>query len=343
MGARGTLARRVRRRGAVLLVLGLVAGLTTGDGLSPAGASPGAALEREDDDPRDGWLPASEGGEPEELAGPRRLGFDDVPQEDPPRRPQPMPEPRRVREVPERRRANSRVFELEDGRLQQELSSAPIHYRDAAGGWQPIDVAIGRSSRPGFALGNETNAFRTYFGSNPGGLVRLEAEGGAVTLGLPDAWPGNPVAEENRVRYADGLGSGLDLTYEVTAESLKESVVVRSRPAGDGDLSVRFDLQAEGLRARQRDDGSIVFERPDGDGGAVLVMPAPFMMDATEDAESPYGHAWSSDVSQTLSEDGRSVTLTADGEWLRAEEREYPVVIDPTIRSRPRRPNRRTR
>ncbi len=64
--------------------------------------------------------------------------------------------------------------------------------------------------------------------------------------------PGNPVVDKNRVTYANGLGQGLDLAYEVTSESLKESVVVNARPAGDGDLSVRFDLQVEGLQARQR-------------------------------------------------------------------------------------------
>jgi RHS repeat-associated protein len=330
-----SLGRRLCRRGAVLVVASLVAGLAPGETLSAAGAAPAVPPQRQADDPRDGWRPASEGGEPEELAADRQLGTQAVPRVAPERRPEPKPEPRRVREVPERRTANSRSFELSDGRVQEELSAAPLHYRNGAGQWQPIDVTVGRSPRAGFTVGNETNAFRTYFGNNPRGLVRLEAAGAAVTLGVPDARPGNPVAEQNRVTYANGLGQGVDLAYEVTSESLKESVVLRSRPAGEGDLSVTFDLGVEGLEARQREDGSIVFEHPGGDGGPVLIMPAPFMMDVAEDLESPYGRAWSPAVSQTLSADGRSVTLTADGEWLRAAEREFPVVIDPTIRIAP--------
>jgi len=309
--------------------MGMLAGLGTAGGPVAPGVVAAAADE---DDPRGGWLPASEGGEPEDLQGPRRFAEDAVPRDG--RMPEARPaEPvRRVREIPERRTESSKVFQLSDGSLQQELSAGPQHYRDAAGRWQPIDTTVGRSGRPGFALGNETNGFRTYFGANPSELVRFETDHGAVSLSTPGAQPGNPAADKNTVTYANGMGQGRDLAYEVQPEALKESIVLRSRPAGEGDVTVEFGLGLEGLVARPREDGSIAFERPGGDGGPLLVIPAPFMTDAADDVGSPYGTAWSPDVTQELSEDGTRLTITADGEWLRAPEREYPVVIDPTIR-----------
>jgi hypothetical protein len=64
--------------------------------------------------------------------------------------------------------------------------------------------------------------------------------------------PGNPVVDKNRVTYANGLGQGLDLAYEVTSGSLKESVVVNARPAGDGDLSVRSTCRSRASRRSWR-------------------------------------------------------------------------------------------
>lgn len=331
-GARRSLGRLVGRRSVVLLVvMAILAGLAPASQLSPAAAQ-GTAAGRGADDPRDGWRPASEGGEPEELDGPRKFAEGGVPREDPAPTAKKLPPAKRVKEIPERRTANSKVFQLEDGRVQEELSAAPLHYRDEQGRWQPIDPKVAPSSRPGFTLGNVTNGFRTFFGEDPTALVRFETDKGAVTLATPDATPGKPVAKDNKVTYADGIRPGVDLAYEVTPESLKESIVLEAAPAGDDDVVVEFDLNVEGLEARQRDDGAVVFGRPGGDGDDVMMIPAPFMMDAADDAASPYGKAWSPKVTQTLSADGKSLTLTADGEWLRAEEREYPVVIDPTIR-----------
>ncbi|MGW2766229.1 golvesin C-terminal-like domain-containing protein [Streptomyces sp. NPDC001275] len=57
------------------------------------------------------------------------------------------------------------------------------------------------------------------------------------------------------------------------------------------------------------------------------------MTDARKDASSPYGYSYSPKVSQKLVRDGKGwkITVTPDAGWLAAKERQYPVVIDPTI------------
>ena len=63
----------------------------------------------------------------------------------------------------------------------------------------------------------------------------------------------------------------------------------------------------------------------DENGEAHYEIPAPYMVDAIG--------VYSDQVSFTLSEDARGYVLTveADKEWINAEDREFPVNIDPTL------------
>jgi RHS repeat-associated protein len=288
-------------------------------------------------DPRNGWRPASEGGGGGGRdAQPRVFSENGVPRNDQAPRAKAWQPEKRVGELTARRSATSRVFQLADGRLQQELSTTPLHYRAKDGSWQPVDTKVTSTDRRGYAFGNESNAFRSFFGTKADELVLLETDEGSVRLGAPQAQSGRPLVDGSGVTYADALGAGVNLSYDVTAESLKEKIVLASRPTSPGDVSFRFSLQVTGLQAKERADGSIVFVKG-GDAPPVLVMPKPFMMDAAEDASSPYGKAWSDAVSQSLSGSGSQLTVmvTADGEWLADPARKYPVVIDPTIKIAP--------
>lgn len=287
-------------------------------------------------DPRSGWRPASEGGGGGGDVRPRVFSANGVPRSDPAPKAEAWRSEKRVRELTTKRSATSRVFQLADGRLQQELSSTPLHYRAKNGSWQPVDTNVTRTDRRGYEFGNERNAFRSFFGTKKGELVLLETDEGSVRLGAAQAQPGRPLVDGSSVTYADAFGAGVDLSYDVTAESLKEKLVLASRPAAPGDVSFRFNLQIAGLQAEERRDGSIVFVKG-GDAPPVLVMPKPFMMDSAEDTSSPHGRAWSDAVSQSLSGHGSHVTITvtADGQWLADPKRRYPVVIDPTIKIAP--------
>ncbi len=52
------------------------------------------------------------------------------------------PKPRRVRELAKRRTANARVYKLSDGRLEADISAAPVNYADP-----PWPVAADRHHR----------------------------------------------------------------------------------------------------------------------------------------------------------------------------------------------------
>lgn len=244
-----------------------------------------------------------------------------------------MPEPKRVREVPERRTANASFFQLADGRTQAEVSSTPVHYRDAAGRWQPIDTRLVRVDA---GYGNSTNTFASRFGTTSTGLARFDLDGRTVAVGV--AGPQRPLvptaAAGDTVRYPAAFGDGADLAYRVTGTAMKGAIVLTRPPAED---SFTLTLDLNGVTARQLPDGAIGFFVPERDTQPLLVMPKPFMYDAKGDSRSPYGAAWSGAVSQTLrQENGRAmVVVRADRGWLTDPARAYPVTIDPTIKIQP--------
>ena len=275
------------------------------------------------------------GEEPVVAAAPARQ----LPQVGPVARPaaaKPAGPPRRVRELAGRRSATQRVFQLSDGRMQAEVSAAPLYWRDAKGGWQPIDTRVrAASGRAGAAYQNQTNTFQSSFGTRSDGLVGFELGGGRVSVGL--AGQGRALAPQvagDTVTYRDALAGGGDLQYQVTREALKERIVL-DHPLADPTFT--FGLRLQGVQARQLGDGSIGFYPADGDGGLLFSMPRPFMTDATDDPSSPHGKAFSDQVTQTVSQHGSlvQVSVHADPAWLNSPQRRWPVVIDPTIKIAP--------
>ena len=238
------------------------------------------------------------------------------------------PEQKRVREVPGKRTANGRVYQLSDGRLQAEISQVPVHYRDAKGRWQPIDTRVRSTDRAGFVRGNTTNTFTSLFGSRSDRLVRFEKDGRAVELGLSGAAKSvTPTVDGSQVTFPDAAG-GADVVYQVTSTEVKEKIVLKAAPAGP--VSYTFTVDTKGLTARPEADGSISFVTQAA-GRPVLTMPAPYMYDSAATS------ATSTKVTQTVAQAGGETTITvaADAAWLADPARVYPVVVDPTIKIQP--------
>lgn len=239
---------------------------------------------------------------------------------------------KRVKELTGRRTPEARFWRMSDGRVEAELAAAPTSYETRGGAWKPIDTAVTESDAEGYAYANTTNLARSYFGDSADRLLKVEAElGQSVTFGLKDADGAlKPQAGKNTVTYEDAV-DGADLSYRVGAGEVKEDIVLDERP--DGPVSFTFSLEVtDGLTPKARKDGSVAFFH-ETRRAPVLVIPAPFMTDAAKDDSSPYGHVWSPKVTQKLSRDGKGweLTITPDAKWLAADERRYPVKVDPTI------------
>jgi hypothetical protein len=246
-----------------------------------------------------------------------------------------VPEPVRVGELPGLATETATFFELSDGRVEAEVSAAPVRYRDGDGVLRPIDTTVVAGSREGVAFENVTNSFASYFGESSDELASFELDGRSVRVGLPGGV--RPVAVEadgGTVSFEDAVAPGVDVRYRVTGGVLKEEIVLARPPAG---VEYVFTLELAGLTARERPDGSIGFWSGDTDVEPLLVMPPPFMFDSADVPGSPYGSAWSPGVSQELRRDasGLSVVVSVDQGWLVDPGRVYPVVVDPTIKIQP--------
>lgn len=139
-----------------------------------------------------------------------------------PAEPKVRPPHKRVRELTDKRTATSRVYLMSDGRTQAEISAVPVHYKDAKGRLQPIDTTVRPTSEKGYVQGNRTNTFTSLFGDDSRDLVRFEAGGRSIELGLTGADRTlTPKVSGSTVTYP-GLGDNADLVYDVTSTALKE-------------------------------------------------------------------------------------------------------------------------
>jgi RHS repeat-associated protein len=244
----------------------------------------------------------------------------------------PDPHAKRVKELTERRTANSSAYRMSDGSVQQEVSAVPVHYRDAKGAWQPIDSTLKPVSHNGFTVGARANAFQTYFSAKASSLVRLELGSASVQVGADGATTKAPKTSGSSVSYP-GAYPGADLSYQVGAGGVKESIVLSGPPSAG--QSYAFTVKVGGgLVAEQLPGGAIVLHGTESDT-PVFTIPAPYMADSKADRASPYGKVYSRKVSQAMSFDAAAgtlrVTVTPDAGWLGDPKRVYPVTVDPTF------------
>ncbi len=320
----------------VFLVLTLAVGTVQPPALAttPAPAAP--------QDVRGDWRPESERGWVDDVkdwfAGkestpqPRELGIAAVPRRDPAPEGKALPPARRVKELTAERSAYGKVFLLADGRRQAEVSAEPLHYRDGDGTWQPVKTAIAASERAGFPYANRINGFVSSFGDEPGAVLRLEADGAAMTLGADGVRAGRPRVSGDTATYA--YGDGAKLEYQVRPSGVEQRLVLTSAPRS---ASYGFTVRAEGLRAWQRPDGSIALYRGEFDGRPVMEIPKPSLTDARDDDASPYGKAFSDKATQSMRWDAAAgllrVTVTVDQAWTADPARRYPVTLSRLVKA----------
>ena len=111
-----------------------------------------------------------------------------------------------------------------------------------------------------------------------------------------------------------------DLLYTAFGHNIKEQIVV-NKPQ----TAYRYDflLDLDGLTATLNEDGSVSFV--DTEENLVYRIPVPFM----EDEAGVLSDAVEFVLSETTQ--GLVLTVEADAAWINADEREFPVKIDPSF------------
>ncbi|MBQ4140114.1 MAG: Ig-like domain-containing protein [Clostridia bacterium] len=125
------------------------------------------------------------------------------------------------------------------------------------------------------------------------------------------------------IRYNGVFNESVDIRYSVLHGKVEEDIILNSANAIS---SYILTVNTNGLNAVGGEDGSVRFIKADGE--TVFNLDAPWMTDAAL--------AVSHDIAVEVVQKGSVayIIYTPDAEWLNAESRLYPVLIDPSFTSR---------
>ena len=126
---------------------------------------------------------------------------------------------------------------------------------------------------------------------------------------------------QSRLRYAK-VFEDTDVTYDLDSNTVKESIILNSYSSTL--RGYRYTLNVGQLVPVLDEDGQITFYDAKREN-VVMVMPEPYLLDSAQEMNT--------DIQVQLTGSGSTYTLTylLPTQWLAAEERQWPVILDPVV------------
>ncbi len=220
-------------------------------------------------------------------------------------------------EVPALRTESSRTYRKADGSYQAQVSAGPVNYRDASGDWKPIDTDLASDGDGG--LETTEAAAKVSLPESLDDPAKVTAGSRWVSFEMAGA-DGEvvPTADESTATYKDVL-DGVDASYDAQPTGVKETLTLADASAP---TSYRYALDASsGLAPALLENGTVVFR--DGAGVTRFWLPAPTVQEAGADSPT------TDHVAYRLSDDGRTLTVAVDPDWL--AQAAFPVQVDPSV------------
>ena len=218
------------------------------------------------------------------------------------------------------------VLEDAQGIRKLDYSTEPLNLRDSFGVWKSVDRRL-RAGKAGFETGLHPLSPKFASSCSPSATVVLTSGDRTFSMGAVGSAKSAGSLEGSVLRYADAL-PGADLTYETTNGSVKETLVLKSRPSSKT-TSWKFNVSAPGLTPSSNADGGLDFS--DSSGAVVFTVPRVAVSDSSgvSGVREPvwtYG-------SLTAAPSGSNwvVTVGVASQWLQDSSRVYPVLVDPTV------------
>jgi len=257
-----------------------------------------------------------------------------------------------VSEDASKREKFSRHYLTGDGTYFAVSYAEQVNYQDEDGNWIAVDNSLSTNVLTGEKT-TKNDKFKVKFANkaNKDDLVTIKTKEYDVSFGITVSEDGESYLELNKVKgtenpgntsaepkttqeatslgkavsgitYFDAFSDYLDVRYSVAHEKVKEDLILE-RKSSFNSYKVTYNIKEKDALATLNDDGSITFTSPDG---AVLFnVGVPVMYDSEGKSSADIA------VSMTQGKKTVEVTYTPSAEWLNAEERAYPVTIDPII------------
>lgn len=251
-----------------------------------------------------------------------------------------------LEEVEEKRDENTKHFHMSDGTIQAAQYGVPVHF-EKNGEWVDydntlIEVEADESENENKIVKNKDLTNRTADYSvrlskktNGKKFVRLEKDNYKISWYYEDAKKSSAKIESKKVdddpTTLENLSSTViyenvykdtDFEYIVGSDGLKENIILQSNKSPEEFTSI---YQANGLTPVQADEKTIELYAGEE---LVYVITAPYMEDNKGDCTD--------NITLTLTENKNNtftVKTTLDSEWLKSEDREYPVIVDPVLKT----------
>lgn len=235
------------------------------------------------------------------------------------------------------REENAKHFKLSDGTMKAVSYAQAVHYKDENDSWIDIDNSLTLSGSEYATSNKQEIKFANKSGSN--GLisikdgeykidftplntnkvsVEIENPEGNNSRKFDDVKKLNKLV--SKATYKD-IYSGIDLEYILVGNNIKENIIVKEKQS---EYSFSFEIKLNKLNAELENNVVVLTDSKTGE--KVYEIPAPYMLDANGE--------YSDSVEYTLTKDSKwkyTLTVVADPSWINAEEREFPVKIDPTV------------
>ena len=234
------------------------------------------------------------------------------------------------------RTENTKNFRLSDGTVRAVSYMGAVHYQDENGKWMDIDNSLVLNG----SIYEANNKTKVELSKKSNGTVLKIKDGeykisfapllaNKVNVEIENPQKNNSKKLED-VSVLEGLVSkaiykgiydGIDLEYILAGNSVKENIIVNEQGS---DYTFSFQINLSKLRA-ELCNGAIVFYDYDT-GKEAYKIPTPYMYDARGE--------YSTEVEYSLKQESKweyTLTVSANAEWINAENRTLPVVIDPTV------------
>lgn len=243
-----------------------------------------------------------------------------------------------ITEVESERDEYSKTFVDEVGQFTKEIYTDPIHTK-IDGEWSEIstDISLDETEEQlktettqleaAYPAEMSTNEDITYtFGKHALEFTNITASDGAKKFSLsPDA---TTKYEENKVLYDEVL-PGIDLRHVSLNTEVKEDWIINDY---QGIHQFNYEVSTD-LIAHLEEDGSIGFYEDQEMKKKVFKLPSPVMEDSNIEPGLGSG-VKSTDLHYELasiSDSKYAIRLVVDKKWLEAEERVFPIYVDPSV------------
>lgn len=232
---------------------------------------------------------------------------------------------------------NTKHFKLSDGTTKAVVYSQAVHYKDADGKWVDIDNALTLNGSEYSSNNKSEIKFANESGSN--GLVSIKdgdykidftpLNTNKVSVVIENPQSNNSRKFEDmsvlnnlvsKAIYAN-VYDGIDIEYILVGNNIKENIIVKEK---QDSYTFSFELKLNKLSAEFVNGAIILYDYDSGE--QVYEIPVPYMYDAN--------NVYSDSVEYSLVQNNKwkyTFTVTADAEWINADDRAFPVTVDPSL------------